>query len=86
MAEFTVTYAFNCRRYITATIEADTPAQAENLARAGAKEAIEAECLRLESMEGFGSQAVLDAALFLDAREPELGTILDGAELPELDE
>lgn len=85
MAEFKVTYGFNCRRFLRHTIEADTIEEAERIAREQAEERISADMLSMENSSDFGSHEELDAYVFIDADDPELDMSPAEFAMPELD-
>lgn len=89
MTEFEATYGFNVRRFLKQKIEAETPEEAERIARERAREWIEAELLAIENGDGFGTVDKLEPILFLDATDPQLAMdpVVDGEPLviPELD-
>lgn len=72
MIEFEATYSFNVRRFLKVKIEAETPEEAERLAKEQAEKHIDAEILRLQNSGEFGDAAPLDPYLFLDFKDPDM--------------
>lgn len=81
--KYEATYSFNCRRYIKREIVADTPGEAERIAKAEAWADIDAEVVRLQNCDGFSDAAEIDAYLFLDPAEGIPGDPIVECELEE---
>jgi hypothetical protein len=64
--KYQATYSFNVRRFIKREIEAETPEEAERIARAEAWPSIDAETVRFQNMDGFADAAPVDAWLYVD--------------------
>jgi hypothetical protein len=80
MAKFEATYSFNVRRFIKREIEAETPEQAADIARASAWQFIDSEIVTFQNSDGFGDVDKPDAWLFVD---DENGDEIADESLPE---
>lgn len=63
---YAATYSFNVRRYVRHEFEAESPEQAERIAKAEAWPQIDAEVERLTNGDGFADAAEYDSYLMLD--------------------
>lgn len=71
MPKFEATYSFNVRRFIKREIEADTPEEAAEIARASAWQFIDGEIITFQNAEGFGDTEPLNAWLYVDDSDGE---------------
>lgn len=80
---FKVTYAYNVRRFIRRTVEADTPEAAVAIARDEAQQHISRDVAQIENSDDFGSVAGWNAFAMIDTEE---GEVVNEISLAELDE